>query len=40
MAIAITEENFDKVYYTYTDSRGNERDRTLCTRLKNNVCEK
>jgi len=39
-SVDVTEQNFEKVYYTYKDSRGNYRDRTLCTRLKDGVCEK
>jgi len=38
--VDVTEQNLEKVYYTYKDYRGNDRDKTLCTRLKDNVCEK
>jgi parallel beta-helix repeat protein len=36
----ITEKNFDEVSYTYIDSRGRERERRLCSRLKGGSCEK
>ena len=35
----INEPNFKKVYYTYMD-RGRERAYTICSRLRNGVCEK
>jgi len=35
----VTEENFDEVGYTYIDSRGKERTRRLCSRLKDGICE-
>lgn len=36
----ITESNFDEAFYTYIDSRGRLRDTTLCSKLKNGMCEK
>ena len=36
----VTEKNFDEISYTYIDSRGRERERKLCSRLKNSICEK
>jgi len=36
----IDEENFDEVTYTYFDSRGKPRERRLCSRLKDGICEK
>jgi hypothetical protein len=38
--ISITEINFDKVIYIYNDSRGRTRERILCSRLNNGICEK
>ncbi len=36
----ITEENLDEIVYTYLDRRGKLRQRRLCSRLKDGVCEK
>ncbi|GBE20053.1 MAG TPA: hypothetical protein ENG87_04070 [Candidatus Pacearchaeota archaeon] len=36
----ITELNFDEAVYTYFDSRGKLRERRLCSRLKDGICEK
>jgi len=36
----ITEENFDEVSYSYIDSRGRLRDKRLCSRLRDGICEK
>lgn len=36
----ISEENFDEVRYSYVDNRGRFKDRKLCSRLKNGICEK
>lgn len=36
----ITEENFDVVSYSYLDSRGRLREKRLCSRLRDGICEK
>jgi hypothetical protein len=36
----ITELNFDEAVYSYIDDRGRERDKRLCSRLKDGLCEK
>ena len=36
----IDELNFDEVVYLYEDSRGRTREKRLCSRLKDGVCEK
>ncbi|MBI3623764.1 hypothetical protein HY212_06835 [Candidatus Pacearchaeota archaeon] len=36
--ISVTEDNFDKVEYSYTDSKGKLRERTLCSKLKEGMC--
>lgn len=38
--LSITEENLDEVYYTYIDSRGREKEKRLCSRLKDGICYK
>ena len=38
--IEIDEDNFDEVSYFYEDSRGRMREKRLCSRLKEGVCEK
>ena len=38
--MSITEENFDEAFYTYIDSRGRTKEKRLCSRLKNGICEK
>ena len=39
-AVNVTEENFDEVTYSYTDTNGRTRQGRLCSRLKNGICEK
>ena len=36
----VTEENFDKIAYSYIDNKGRLREGTLCSRLKDGICEK
>jgi hypothetical protein len=36
----INEPNFDEVVYVYEDSKGRVREKRLCSRLKDGVCEK
>lgn len=36
----VTEENLDEIAYSYIDSRGKDRKRTICSRLRNGICEK
>lgn len=36
--ISVTENNFDKVSYSYTDSRGSLKEYKLCSTLKNGMC--
>ena len=36
----INEENFDEVIYSYFDSKGKFKESTLCSRLKEGMCEK
>lgn len=36
----VSEENLDEISYLYVDSRNVMREKRLCTRLKNGVCEK
>ena len=36
----ITEENFEEVSYSYIDSRGRLKDKRICSKLKNGICEK
>ena len=38
--LSITETNFDEVIYSYTDSRGKFKEKTICSRLKEGVCGK
>ncbi|MFH1586184.1 MAG: hypothetical protein ABIB79_05440 [archaeon] len=38
--IEIDEDNFDEAFYTYEDSRGRIREKRLCSRLKDGICEK
>ena len=38
--INVTEENLDEVFYSYIDDRDRLRERRLCSRLKDGVCEK
>ena len=35
----VTEENFDEISYSYLDSKGNLKERKLCSKLKNGICE-
>jgi pimeloyl-ACP methyl ester carboxylesterase len=35
----VSENNFDEISYTYLDSRGRLRERRLCSRLKDSICE-
>lgn len=35
----VTEENFDQISYSYIDSRGRERERRICSRLRDGKCE-
>jgi hypothetical protein len=37
--INVSEENFDEVNYVYVDSRGREKTKRLCSRLKEGICE-
>jgi len=37
--LSIDEKNFDEVVYTYYDSRGNLKEKPICSRLRNGVCE-
>jgi len=39
-SINITEENLDEVTYMYIDDRDREKERRLCTRLRDGFCEK
>ncbi len=34
----VTEDNFDSIVYTYIDSRGREREKKICSRLKDGIC--
>jgi hypothetical protein len=36
----INEDNFDEVSYSYTDSKGKVKEKTICSRLKEGMCEK
>jgi len=36
----VDEENFDEISYSYIDERGRERERRLCSRLREGFCEK
>jgi hypothetical protein len=36
----VTEKNFGGIYYSYTDQRGKEIDKSLCKALKNGICSK
>ncbi|MCK5149365.1 hypothetical protein KAJ87_00370 [Candidatus Pacearchaeota archaeon] len=38
--INVTEENFDEIRYTYIDNKGRLKNRRLCSRLKEGICEK
>jgi hypothetical protein len=38
--LSITENNFEEVVYSYTDSKGKVREKTICSRLKEGICEK
>jgi len=35
----VTEENLDKITYSYLDSRNKTREKILCSRLRDNICE-
>jgi hypothetical protein len=35
----VSEENLDEISYTYLDSRNRTRERRLCSRLRNGICE-
>lgn len=39
-SLDITENNFEEVRYSYVDSLGRVRDREICSRLKDGLCEK
>ena len=39
-SINITEENLDEVVYTYIDKKGKEKEKRLCSKLKDGLCEK
>lgn len=36
----ITEQNFEEITYTYIDSKGKEKEKLICSRLKNDICNK
>lgn len=36
----ISEDNFDEVVYSYLDSKGKVKEKRICSRLKDNLCEK
>ena len=36
----ITEENFEEMTYSYTDTNGRLREGRMCSRLKDGICEK
>jgi len=38
--IEVEEENLDEVFYTYVDSLGRVKEKKLCSKLKDGVCEK
>lgn len=38
--LSIDEENFDDASYSYFDSRGRERERKICLKLKDRICAK
>jgi len=35
----VTDKNFDEITYSYIDTRGELREKRLCSRLKNGICE-
>jgi len=35
----VTEENLDEISYSYIDSRGKEKEKVICRRLKDNICK-
>jgi len=39
-SINVTEENLDEVGYSYMDSRGRQKEKKLCSSLRNGLCEK
>ncbi len=38
--LSVIEENFDLASYRYIDSRGNLREKNICTKLKDSMCKK
>ncbi len=39
-SFSITEENFDKITYSYTDSKGRLKEGILCNNLRDGICKK